>query len=338
MLRVAVFGCGYWGPKVIRNLHALDGCEVRVACDSDPERVEAVRKTYPTIRRVDRTEDVLGDPDVDGVVICTPVRTHFPLARAALEAGKHVLVTKPMTDSVESAETLVELAEARGLTLQVDHTFIYSGAVQKAREIIESGAVGELLYADFVRVNLGLFQTDTSVLWDLAPHDLSILDYLVDASPRWVSAIGTRHYGQFEDQAYVTVGYDGSFIGHLHVNWLAPVKVRSTLIGGSRRMIVYDDLEPSEKVRVYDKGVTLAGDAGSREQALVDYRVGDMYAPHIDKTEPLQKVCESFRDAIVRGVPCPTDGAAGLSVVRMLEAAQESIRKNGERIFLESGR
>ncbi len=335
MLRVGVIGCGYWGPNLVRNFQILEGCEVRAVCDLDPARVEAVRRLYPTIRAARSFEELLDDPAIDAVVICTPVRAHFPLARAALEAGKHVLVEKPLTDSCASAEALLELAEQRGRILQVDHTFVYTGAVRKVREIIESGELGELLYLDFVRVNLGLFQEDVNVLWDLGPHDVSILTHLVARRPSWVSAVGSAHYGELEDQVYVTVKYEGSLIAHLHLNWLAPVKVRSTLIGGTRRMIVYDDLAPSEKVRVYEKGVTLLGDAGIRARALVDYRLGDMFAPHIDKTEPLSLVCRSFRDAVESGVQPLTDGRAGVEVVRILEAAQTSIRKHGERVSLE---
>jgi predicted dehydrogenase len=335
MLRVGVVGCGYWGPNLVRNFQLLEGCQVSAVCDLDPARVEAVRRLYPTIRAARDFQDLLDDPAIDAVVICTPVGAHYPLARAALEAGKHVLVEKPLTDSSASAQALVELAEQRGRVLQVDHTFIYTGAVRKVREIVESGAVGELLYLDFVRVNLGLFQEDVNVLWDLGPHDVSVLTHLVGRRPSWVSAVGSAHYGVLEDQVYVTIQYEGSLIAHLHLNWLAPVKIRSTLIGGTKRMIVYDDLEPSEKVRVYEKGVTLAGDAGSRARALVDYRLGDMFAPHIDKTEPLSLVCRSFRDAIESGTQPLTSGRAGLEVVRILEAAQASIRKLGERVSLE---
>jgi len=335
MLRVGVAGCGYWGPNLVRNFQILEGCQVQAVCDLDPARVEAVRRLYPTIRAARSFEQLVDDPAIDAVAICTPVHAHFPLARAALEAGKHVLVEKPLTDSSASAEALVELAEERGRILQVDHTFVYTGAVRKVREIIESGEVGELLYLDFVRVNLGLFQEDVNVLWDLGPHDVSILTHLVGRRPSWVSAVGSAHYGELEDQVYVTIKYEGSLIAHLHLNWLAPVKVRSTLIGGTRRMIVYDDLEPSEKVRVYEKGVTLQSDAGTRARALVDYRLGDMFAPHIDKTEPLSLVCRSFRDAVESGVQPLTGGRAGLEVVRILEAAQASIRKQGERVSLE---
>jgi predicted dehydrogenase len=334
VLGVGVVGCGYWGPNVVRNFQSLDGCTVRTIFDLDATRMERVRRVYPTIRAARSFEALLADPELHAVALCTPVETHFPLARAALEAGKHVLVEKPLTDSSASAEELVRLAERRGLVLQVDHTFVYSGAVRKVREIIASGVIGDLLYLDFVRVNLGLFQEDVNVLWDLGPHDLSILVHLVERRPLWVSAVGSAHYGELEDQVYVTIRFEGALMAHLHLNWLAPVKIRSTLIGGSQRMIVYDDLEPSEKVRVYAKGVTVAGESGSRERALVDYRLGDMFAPHIEKTEPLARVCRSFADAIAGGEPPPTDGRAGLEVVRLLEAAQASIRKHGERVFL----
>ena len=251
------------------------------------------------------------------------------------ERMKHVLVEKPLTDSVETAEALVDLAERCGRILQVDHTFVYNSAVQKIRSIIDSGEIGDLLYVDCVRVNLGLFQNDVNVLWDLAAHDVSIISYLIDRPPLWVSAIGSAHYGKLESQAYVTIKFDASLIAHLHVNWLAPVKLRSTLIGGSKRMIVYDDLDPSEKIRVYEKGVTLNSDAGARERALVDYRIGDMFAPHLEKSEPLGRACSAFLEAIRTGAPSLSDGRAGLGVVRILEAAQRSLRVEGERVSLE---
>ena len=335
MIGVAVIGCGYWGPNLIRNLGSIDDCEVRAICDQDPAQLEILGRLYPAVRRVSEASEVIGDPTIDAVAICTPTRTHFPLAQAALEAGKHVLLEKPFTASVDSARQLIEIADARGLVLHVDHTFVHTGAVRRIREMIDAGEIGDLLYLDLVRINLGLFQSDVNVVWDLAPHDVSIVTHLVDREPVWVSAIGATHYGKFESQAYLTIQFGETLLAHVHVNWLAPVKIRSTLIGGSKRMIVYDDLAPSEKVRVYDKGVELTGDAGSRHRALVDYRVGDMFAPYIDKTEPLRRVCASFLEAITSGTAHATDGVAGLAVVRVLEAAQRSIRKDGERIFLE---
>lgn len=334
MLGIGVIGCGYWGPNVIRNFASIEECELRAVCDLDPERLGGVHRRYPAARATADALALIADPAVDAVAICTPIHTHFPLAHAALEAGKHVLVEKPLTDSVETAEALVEMAEDRGLTLQVDHTFVYGGAVRKIREIIDEGQLGDLLYFDSVRVNLGLFQSNVNVLWDLAPHDLSIMTHLIDRQPRWVSAVGSTHYGKHENLAYLTMKFDDMLIAHLHVNWLAPVKLRSTLIGGSQRMIVYDDLAPSEKVLVYDKGITHNADISSRNRALVDYRVGDMYAPHLDNTEPLNRVCRVFIDAVERGIRPPTDGLAGLRVVRLLEAGQQSLRKNGEQIAL----
>jgi predicted dehydrogenase len=335
MIGVAVVGCGYWGPNLARNFSALPGSEVRAICDLDPSRVERLRHFYPAVRGTTEFQDLLEASDVDALAICTPVQTHHPLAAAALEAGKHVLVEKPLTHSVATARKLVERARELGLTLQVDHTYVYSGAVQKLRSIIDDGMIGDLLYFDSVRINLGLFQDDVSVVWDLAPHDLSVLSYLVDRTPVSVSAIGRTHFSSVETQAYLTLQFDDSLIAHLHVNWLAPVKIRSTVIGGSKRMIVYDDLAPSEKIRIYDKGVTVKADAGRREEAMIDYRVGDMYAPYIDKTEPLARVCSDFLEAIATGKPPLTDGRSGIEVVRIVEAAEASMRKNGEWVELE---
>ena len=338
MIGVGIVGCGYWGPNLARNFGALEACELRALCDLDPERVARLQRRYPGARATRDFGELLRDPGVDAVAICTPVHTHFPLASEALRAGKHVLVEKPLTHSVETAELLVELARRQGRVLQVDHTFVYSPAVQKLKRYVETGELGDLLYIDSVRINLGLFQPDVNVLWDLAAHDLSIIAYLVEREPLWVSAIGAVHFGALESQAYVTLMFEESLLAHLHVNWLAPVKLRSTVIGGTQRMIVYDDLEPSEKIRIYEKGVTLASDPGSRARALVDYRLGDMLVPHIDKGEPLEAVCRAFVRAIEGGAPPLTDGRAGLGVVRILEAAQQSMRKGGERITLGSAR
>lgn len=334
MIGVGLVGCGYWGPNVLRNLTAIAEAEVRTICDLDRKQLEPLARRYPAVRAVTDFEDLLADDGIDAICICTPVQSHYPLARAALEAGKHVMLEKPLTDSVETAVRLVELAESRGLMLHVDHTFVYTGAVRKIRSIIDTGELGDLLYLDSVRINLGLFQSDVNVVWDLAPHDVSIMTHLIDAAPVWVSAIGSTHLGSLESQAYVTIRYPGSTIAHLHVNWLAPVKLRSTVIGGTKRMIVYDDLEPSEKVRVYDKGVTLIDDPVQRRNAMVDYRIGDMFAPYIEKTEPLERACRAFLEAVETGQPSPTDGRAGLAVVRVLEAAQRSIENESERVHL----
>jgi predicted dehydrogenase len=334
VVRTAVVGCGYWGPNVIRNLSAHKRSDLRAICDLDADRVAEIQRRYPAARGVTRFDDILRDPEIDAVAICTPVHTHHELASAALEAGKHVLVEKPLTHSAASAEALVRLAEARGRVLMVDHTFVYNGAVEKIKAIIDSGTIGEVLYFDSVRISLGLFQSDLNVVWDLAAHDVSIMNYLFDRDPLWVSAVGSTHFGALENLAYVTMKFEGSLIAHLHINWLAPVKLRSTLIGGSKQMIVYDDLAPSEKIRVYDKGVTLNGGETDRARALIDYRVGDMHAPYIDKSEPLERVCSDFLEACLKGTMPRSDGRAGLRVVRVLEAAQESIKQDGNRVFL----
>lgn len=334
MTRVAVIGCGYWGPNLIRNFSALEESTLAAICDRDEARLAPLRRQYPAVRVATDAAAVLADPDIDAVAIATPVETHFPLAEAALRAGKHVLVEKPLTRRVDEALALVRLAEACGRVLHVDHTFVYNPAVRKLRSLIDQGEIGDLLYIDSVRINLGLFQPDVNVIWDLAPHDISIMTYLVDGRPEWVSAVGSAHYGSRECQAYIAIQFENRILAHVHVNWLAPVKLRQTLIGGSRRMIVYDDLEPSEKIRVYEKGVTISDDPRAREEALVDYRVGDMRAPHIPKAEPLAEACRDFLHAIRTGRAPLVDGRAGLEVVRILAGAEESLRKRGERIPL----
>src|SRR5262245_10973246 len=333
-LRVGVIGAGYWGPNIIRNLVALERCRLEAVCDADPARLAPIGRLYPAVRREQDARALIGDPALDAIAICTPVHTHYPLAKAALEAGKHVLIEKPMAHSIAAASELVELAAARSLTLMVDHTFVYSGPIKAMRALIESGEIGELLYFDSVRINLGLLQKDVNVVWDLAPHDLSIMDHLLQREPRWVSAIGSAHFGRLENLAYITVRFDGSLIAHFHVNWLAPVKIRRTVIGGSKKMIVYDDLDPSDRVKIYDKGVSINADRAERDRMLVDYRTGDMLAPKIDKTEPLSAVCSQFVDRSLDGKRPLTDGHAGLRVVRLLEAAQQSIAHDGARVSL----
>src|SRR5262245_7939031 len=334
LLRVGVVGAGYWGPNIIRNFAGLEGCALRAVCDADAARLTPIGRQYPGVHLAQDARALLADPELDALAICTPVHTHYPLAKAALEAGKHVLIEKPMAHSIEAARELVDLAAARGRTLMVDHTFVYGGPVRKMRALSESGEIGELLYFDSVRINLGLFQRDVNVLWDLAPHDLSIMDHLLQREPRWVSAIGTAHFGRLENLAYITVRFDGSLIAHFHVNWLAPVKIRRTVIGGSKKMIVYDDLDPSDRVKIYDKGVSVNADRAERDRMLIDYRAGDMFAPKIDKTEPLHAVCAQFAECALTGKRPETDGAAGLRIVRLLEAAQQSIARDGARVSL----
>jgi len=337
-ITVGVIGCGYWGPNLIRNFAENEGASLRWVCDRDARRLEKIARRYPASRAAQDHRELLADPRLDAVVISTPVATHYAFARAALEAGKHVLVEKPFTASVREAEELIALASARGLALMVDHTFIYTGAVRRIKEIVAAGEIGDLLYFDSVRINLGLFQHDLNVVWDLAPHDLSIMDYVVGRQPTALMATGSCHIEPgLENIAYVQLRFDDSLIANFHFNWLSPVKIRRTLIAGSRRMIVYDDIEPTEKVRVYDKGVTRNENGGDEEETyktLVSYRTGDVWVPQLDPTEALHYVCAEFLDSIKDSRPSVSDGAAGLRVVRLLEAAQASINDGGRWIKL----
>ncbi len=332
MIKIAVIGYGYWGPNLVRNFAETKGAEIVWCADQRAPRRALAQKRFPSIRLTGDPEDIFRDPKVDAVVIATPVSTHYPLAKRALESHKHVLIEKPMTRSSAEAEALIALAQRNGRLLMVDHTFIYTGAVRKARQIITQGDLGDLYYFDSVRVNLGLFQHDTDVLWDLAPHDLSILAHLIPEPPKFVSAIGSDHTGSgMVDMAYLTLQYANSLIAHFHVNWLSPVKVRQILIGGTRKMLVYDDMEPSEKVRVYDCGITVTTQEGIY-RTLVDYRTGDMWAPKLEIREALAALCEHFVDCVSKGKRPESDGAAGLAVVRILEAASRSLAAQGERI------
>lgn len=333
-IRVAVVGCGYWGPNLIRNFAANPDMEVAWACDLDPVRLATAERQNRVGRTTTRFADVLEDASVDAVAIATPVATHRPLAEASLRAGKHVWIEKPMALAVEDARALAALARESGRCLLVDHTYVYTAAVRKIRELIDAGELGEILYFDSVRVNLGLFQPDTNVLWDLGPHDLSIARYLFGRAPREVSAIGVRHVdGAHENMAYVTMRYEDRLIAHSHFNWLAPVKLRLTLIGGTRRMLLFDDLEVDQKVKVFDKGidVTRAGgvDLEERRRTLISYRTGDMWSPRLDHTEALAVAARDFVQAIRDGRPPLSDAEAGLDVVRMLDAAQRSLQGGG---------
>lgn len=335
MINFGVIGYGYWGPNLVRNLAEAKGARVVAVSDLRAERRALVERRFPGVRTTADGHEIATAADIDAVVIATPVSTHFELALAALEAGKHVLVEKPMTQTAEQSLRLIEVAERTGRVLMVDHTFIYTGAVRKLAEMVKGGDLGEVYYYDSARVNLGLFQHDVDVLWDLAVHDLSIMDHLLDAEPVAVSANGISHVpGSPENIAYLTLFYDCNTISHINVNWLAPVKVRRTLIGGSSKMVVYDDLEPSEKIKVYDKGITVTGNT-SREsiyEMLIGYRTGDMWCPKLDGREALAIEIDHFVDCIETGARPVTDGALGLRVVRQLEAASRSMRERGRPI------
>jgi predicted dehydrogenase len=336
MIRVGVIGYGYWGPNLVRNFMAAPNSSVVAVCDLREERLAPLRKLYPAIKAANNPCDVINDSKVDAVVIATPVSSHFELAMAALKAGKHVLVEKPLAANSADARQLIVEAESRKLVLMVDHTFVYTDAVRKTRELISSGELGEIYYYDAVRVNLGLFQHDVNVIWDLAIHDLSIMDYVLPTKPIAISATGISHVrGQPENVAYITLFFAEAQIGHVHVNWLTPVKVRHTLIGGSEKMILYDDLEPSEKLKVYDKGITVTPGPEDVYKMLVSYRSGDMWAPRLDNTEALQREAIHFGDCIEHGTLPETDGQAGLRMVTMIEAAEHSLRNRGALVELD---
>ena len=334
MINIAVAGYGYWGPNLVRNIQESGKASVVTCCDMSTDRLKQVSSKYPSIRTTTSYDDVLNDPSVNAVVIATPVATHYEFARKALERGKHVLLEKPATSSTAEAEKLVELAEKHSLTYMIDHTFIYTGAVRKMKEIVDQGELGDIYYLDSVRINLGLFQRDVNVLWDLAPHDIAILEHLVKERPVSVCATGACHVGNgHENVAYLTVYFNSGMIAHFHNNWLSPVKVRTMLVGGSKKTIHYDDMEVSEKIKIYDRGVDIDTTEGAHD-ARVSYRLGDMWAPRLDQTEALRLMAGEFIDCVQTGRRCITDGVSGLNVVRILEASELSIKQRGKEIKL----
>lgn len=327
---VGVVGYGYWGPNLVRNFVGLPGARVVAVCDQRQDRLRQVLARYPGVGVTNSFQDLLESPAIDAIVVATPSVTHFELAQQALLAGKHVLVEKPMASSSEQAEQLIELAEQRGLVLMVDHTFVYTGAVEKVRELVDAGELGRLYYWDSVRVNLGIFQSDVSVLHDLGVHDLSIMDHVLGLVPVAVTATGVAHVpGRPVNTAYLTCYFESNLLAHFHVNWLSPVKVRRTLIGGDRRMVVYDETEPSEKVKVYDSGITLAPPEDRRLELQIGYRAGDVWVPRLSLTEALSKEAAHFVECVREGRQPLTDGHAGWRVVRVLEAAARSLARQG---------
>ena len=337
MIRIGVIGYGYWGPNLVRNFFETPDAQIVRVSDLRADRLATLATRYPTVQITPNYRELIEDPSIDAVAIATPVSTHYELALQALQAGKHVLVEKPLASSTEQVQRLMDVARKRNLVLMVDHTFVYTGAVRKIRELVESGGLGEIYYYDSVRVNLGLFQHDVNVLWDLAVHDLAIMDYVLPFHPCAVSATGLSHVpGGTENIAYLTLFFEGSQIAHIHANWLAPVKLRRTLIGASRKMIVYDDLEQSEKIKVYDKGITLNNHQNPEKiyQMLVGYRTGDMLAPQIDGSEALRREIEHFLHCIREQREPLTGGDAGLRVVEILQAASESMAQHGRPVEL----
>ena len=335
MINVAVIGYGYWGPNLLRNFSECERARVLAVCDAREHRLEAAARRYPAVATSTDPSVVMDNSEVHAVAIATPVESHYDLAMAALRAGKHVLVEKPMTQSAVQARELAAEAERRGVVLMVDHTFVYTGAVRKIRELVDAGELGKIYYYDSSRINLGLFQHDVDVVWDLAVHDFAILDFILDERPLSVAAHGVAHVtGRPENLAYVTLFYGSGAVAHINVNWLAPVKLRRTLIGGSKKMIVYDDMEPDEKIKLYDKGVTTTEDPGEIYRMRIGYRVGDVWSPQLDRTEALKYEVDHFIDCIESGEPVSTGARMGLRVVEMLEAATASMRNRGQPVEL----
>jgi predicted dehydrogenase len=332
MIRFGVIGYGYWGPNVVRNLQSLDSVQVVTICDKSPSALERAKRAYPTVHVTADASELLGATDIDAIAVITPVWTHFDLAKRALQNGKHVFVEKPFTSTSNQAEELIELAERNHLRIMVDHTFLFTGAVKKIHQLIDDSTLGKLYYYDSTRVNLGLFQHDVNVLWDLAPHDLAIVDYLIGERPEAIVATGAAHLNGLTDVAYLTAYYPDNVIAHINVNWLSPVKVRTTLISGEKKMLVWNDLEADEKIKVYDRGVNMTGREGVYD-LLVSYRSGDMWAPKVEQTEALKAELAYFAACISNGEVPFNDGLAGLRVVRMLEAAEESLKRKGEAVY-----
>ena len=333
--KVAVVGCGYWGQNLIRNLADLADVEVKAVCDFNLNALAQVKRRYPTLDLKQNFQDVAADHRIDAVVVATPVATHYSFARQALSAGKHVLVEKPLATTSRQVQELIALAERQRRVLMVDHTFLYTSAVRRVKTLIDAGELGDLLYFDSVRLSLGLVQSDVNVLWDLGPHDFSVMNFLCAKDPVSISAIGMRHLNcSFENIAYVSAVYENNVTAHFHFNWLAPVKVRKMLVGGTRKMIVYDDMEASEKVKLYGNGLSVRHDSKSREELLTGFQNGDMLAPHLETGEALRGMARDFIDAINDHRLPVSDGLSGLRVVRMLEAAQLSMAQNGQPVEL----
>jgi predicted dehydrogenase len=330
-LSVGVIGYGYWGPNIVRNFHTQDDSQVSMVCDPRPEALSKAVKAYPDMAVTTDVQQILRSPNIDIVAVVTPVWTHFELAKAALENGKHVFVEKPFTATAAQAEELIEIAERKNLQIMVDHTFLFTGAVRKIKQLIDAGELGDLYYYDTTRVNLGLFQHDVNVIWDLAPHDLSIMDYLLPERAEGMVATGQRHINGVEDIAFLTLYFSSKLIAHVNVNWLSPVKVRTTMVGGDKKMLMWNDLENDEKIKVYDRGVNINSREGVYD-LLVSYRSGDMWAPQVEATEALKLELGYFNECILKQEKPINDGHAGLRIVKMLQAADESLRNRGSQV------
>lgn len=331
MIRIGVVGYGYWGPNVVRNFNGVNGSKVVAICDKDPQVLSNVTRDYPGTKTTSSFEEIIASPDIDAVAVVTSVSSHYELARKALENGKHIFVEKPFTASVAEALTLIEIAEQKKLKIMVDHTFLFTGAVRKIKELIDNKDLGDIYYYDSTRLNLGLFQHDVNVVWDLAPHDFAIMNHLIREKPTGISAFGKSHINHQEDIAYITVHFASNLLAHFSVNWISPVKIRNVLIGGNRRMLVWNDVNADEKIKIYDKGAVLTDREDIRE-LLVNYRSGDILVPQISQKEALKNECEHFISCIEGNHTPLSDGHAGLEVVRMLEACSQSLRNNGKTV------
>jgi len=334
MINVGVVGFGYWGPNLVRSFNSNERSTIKAVCDFNKDALAKAKCLYPHIETYGEYNDLISCPDIDAIAIATPVTSHFELAKSALENGKHIFVEKPFTASVEEAEELINLSKKNNLLIMVDHTFLFTGAVKKIKELIDEDIMGDILYYDSTRVNLGLFQNDVNVVWDLAPHDLSIIDYIIKKKPISISAQGIDHFGRGQENiAYITMQFEEKMIAHININWMSPVKIRSTLIGGQKKMLVWNDLKSDDKIKVYDKGV----DVDNKEsiyKLLVDYRSGDMWSPKLDMTEALKVEVNHFIDCIDNNTVPINDGECGLRIVKMLLAANESLKNEGKMIRL----
>ena len=334
MVRIGIIGYGYWGPNLVRNFYSVNDCQVTMVADTRNERLALVKKIYPSVQLVKDAAEIMDNPQVDAVIIATPVSAHYKLAKKALLCGKHVLIEKPMTASVAEADELINLANSLGLTLMVDHTFLYTGAVIKMKELIGNGSLGNMRYIDSTRINLGLFQHDINVLWDLAPHDISILNYLISERPVSVNATGVAHTNNgIENIAYLTLNYSSGFIAHFNCSWTSPVKIRMMLLGGDKQMVVYNDIEPTEKIKIYDTGYEHKTDE-EKNRVLIDYRYGDMYAPKLKTTEALSSMANDFISAVLHKTTPISNYEIGFDVVKILEASSASLKNKGKEIFI----
>jgi predicted dehydrogenase len=334
---VGIIGCGYWGPNLIRNFAACPLTEVVAVCDANPARLETIGRTFGHIKLVASLDELLDLP-LKAVAIATPVSTHYPLAKRCLDAGLHVLIEKPLAATVQEAKSLIDAAERAGRVLMVDHTYLFSPSVRKIKTLMEEGSLGDLHYVDSVRINLGLFQHDVNVIWDLAPHDLAIVDQVVGQPARSISAWGCAHTDNgLEDIAYVNVDYGDRLMATFHVNWLSPVKVRQMIFAGSRKSLIFNEMNPTEPVKLYDRGIEVGENPEDIHRLQIGYRTGDIWSPHIETAEPLQAAVTHFAECIREGKECLSDGRVGLRVVQLLESATRSIRAQGGRLVLSNG-